>query len=347
MRVLVLAAALLLAAAAPAGAAKVTYGSDLSLPANLADSNAQDWMAWPVATTPASAGGYTVPTQGEVAAVAFRGQIDAGRGIPTLFVARVLVLRPQPDGRVKVMVASTDLAPKLANVGADAVTTIDLQQFPERMCALPGDVVALATSGGYDAQTYPTGVPVQMFSRTPDSVTNVFKVQPGGDTITNDDVVAPTRTPGVELLMRTTIGTGDDARPTCRSATPPPTGTPTPAPEPGPGGTPTPAPTTGPTSSPVTLPKKKSAKVRRKRVKLPVRCDGPSPCTGRLALSRKSKPFGSAPFALTAGQTERVSVKLPASARRALKRVDTGLTIKVVATTATGLRVTRRTILRR
>lgn len=342
MRLAALAAvAAAVAAAAPARAGQATYGSDLSLPANVADSNPQDWMAWPVATTPASSGGYAVAAQGEVAKVVLRGQIDAGRGIPTLFVARVLVLRPEPDGRVRVMVASTDLAPKLANVGADAVTTIDLQQYPERMCALPGDVVALATSGGYDPEAYPAGVPVQMFNRAPDSATNVFKVQPGGDTITNDDVVRPVRTAGVELLMRITIGTDDDARPTCRAGTAPPPGSP------GPGATPTPAPTAGPTSSPVSLPRTRSAKVRRKRVRLPVRCDGPSPCTGRLALSRRSKAYGSAAFALTAGETERVKVKLRAVGRRALRRAGGGLTVKVVATTATGLRVSRRTILRR
>ena len=273
-----------------------------------------------------------------MATVAFRGQIDAGRGIPNLFVARVLVLRPQPDGRVKVMVASTDLAPKLANVGADTVTTIDLQQFPERMCALPGDVVALATSGGYDAQTYPAGVPVQMFSRTPDSVTNVFKVPPGGDTHHQ----RRRRRADPHARGRAADADHDRDRVTTRG---PRAGAPRrrPRPRPRPGSrarTPTPAPTTGPTSSPVTLPKTKSAKVRRKRVEAAGRCDGPSPCTGRLALSRKSKPFGSAPFALTAGQTERVSVKLHGGGAPGARQVDSGLTIKVVATTATGLRVT-------
>ncbi len=330
-RFLVVAALGLAVVAAPADAARVTYGSDLSLAAAIADSNPQDWMAWPVATTPASAGGYAVSTQGEVGTVAFKGMIDAARGVPEFFVARVLVLRPQSGGRVQVVTASTDIAPLLTNVGADKVTTVDLQQYPERMCALPGDVVALATSGGYDAQSYPAGVPVRMFGRSPDSATDLYKVPPGGDSLTNGDVVTPARTAGVELLMRVTVGTGEDARPTCRGSVAP---TPSPAPVPT-------------TSGPVTLPRTASAKVRRKRVKLPVSCAGPSPCTGRLALSRKGKAFGSAAFTLAPGQKQRIGVKLKSRARRALRRVRSGLTIKVVATTAAGDRVTSQTILRR
>ena len=252
-------------------------------------------------------------------------------------MARVLVLRPQAGG-ARVLVASTDLAPQLANVGEDAVTTIDLQQYTSRMCAIPGDVVALATSGGYDEQRYPRGVPVRMFARKDGASTNVFKVAPF-ENIGNEDVLAPTPSEDVELLMRAVIGTGDDARPTCRGTTP----TPAPTPTPGPGGTPTPV----PSSSPVTVSRAASTKVRRKRVKVKLSCAGPAACAGRVALSRKSAAFGSAAFALAAGETKRVVVKLSRKARRALRKVDGGLTIKVTATTADGQRVSSRTVLRR
>ena len=101
-----------------------------------------------------------------------------------------------------------------------AITTLDLQANVERMCVLPGDYVALATSGGYDPQSYPAGRARADVQPRPDL--ELRRLQEGRDRPSSSwtgTTARPTTTADKELLMRITIGTGDDARPTCRVAT--------------------------------------------------------------------------------------------------------------------------------
>ncbi len=326
-RLLLAAAVLACAGTAPAGAATYTYGSSLASPADLTDSHPRDWAAWPTATTPASAGGYTATQAGEVAKVAFKGSVLAP-SVPPGFVFHVVVLRPQPDGTLQLMVASADLASRFVGIDPQATTTVDLQQNVERMCVLPGDVVALATSGGYDPATYPEGVPVQMFSRVATSSYGVIK---SADTFQVGESEASSVHDAAEALMQVTVGTGTDARPTCRVATstPPPTDT---------------GPTTAPPAAAVSIPAPAHAvAVRRGKVKVPLSCLGPGACTGTLTLSRAGKTYGTAAFTLAAGATGSVKVKLSKAARAGKGRV----TIKAVAVTSAGKRFTRRFKIRR
>lgn len=335
MRRLVLAGALALLAAAPAQAAKVSYGSDLSQTANLTDSHPEDWTAFPTATNPASPNGYTVTQAGEVSTVAFRGNIPtpAGAGLPNLFVFHIVVLRPQADGTVAPKVTSADFAKRFVGIDGQAVTTLDLQANVERMCVLPGDYVALATSGGYDPLAYPQGVPVQMFSRVPTSSYGVYKKGPTDPQFVEGTTARPTTTADKELLMRITIGTGDDARPTCRVATT----TPTPTPTPGPGATPSPTP--APTAPAVSIKAPaKALRVRKGKVKLTIACPGPGVCAGTLQLSRLSKNYGKASFSIPAGGKAAVPVKLTKAARKGKGRV----TVKAVARATGGQAFTLR-----
>ena len=303
MRVLVLAAALLWRPRHRPARRRSPTAATSRCPPPLADSNAQDWMAWPVATTPASAGGYTVPTQGEVAGRLPRPDRRRPRHPDAVRRARArappAARRPrQGDGREHgpraqagqrrggrghhhrpAAVPRADVRAARGRRRAGHERWLRRADLPDRR---PRADVQPDAGLGHQRLQGPAG-------RRHDHQRRRRRADPharGGAAHADHDRDGGRRAPHVPERHAAAHGA-----------------------DPG---------TTGPTtSSPVTLPKKKSAKVRRKRVKLPVRCDGPSPCTGRLALSRKSKPFGSAPFALTAGQTERVSVKLPASARRA------------------------------
>lgn len=333
--VLAIAGAALLAA--PAEAARVDYGSDLSRPATLTESHPRDWTAWPVSPV---TGGAVVPQAGEVAAITVRGTIVAPSGLPPLFVFRALVMRPQGDGTLRVMIASTDLAPQLVNRDPATVTRIDLLQYAERMCVLPGDVVGIATSGGYDPQAYPQGVPVQMFAGVSRASYGLYEERDPLASIENGRALRPGQVSDAEALLRVTVGTGTDARPTCRV----PDSSPSPSPSP----SATPAPTPGPTapgSGPVELPLAKTTRVRRGRAKLKVTCPGAVACAGRLELSRKSKPYGSAAFELLPGATKRVTVKLNRAGRRALRKAG-ALTVRASAK-GTGSAVSARTVLRR
>lgn len=323
-----LALAAMLALAPAAHAATYTYGSDLSRPVTTSDSHPQDWAAFPTATTPPSPGGYAVTQAGEVSAVAFRGRILADSPVPALFVFRIVVLRPQADGSLSPTVASADLKSRFIGADQQAVTSVDLQALPERMCVVPGDVVAVATSGGYDPQTYPRGVPVQMFSSAPASSYGVYKKAATDPSFQNGTKVRPTTVTGKELLMRVTVGTGDNARPTCRVAT-----STTTSPSPTPSATPGPTPASGAVAISA-----KTVKVRRGKVRLSLGCAGPGACTGTLALSRLGRNYGRAPFSIAAGARGIVTVKLTGAGRRGKGRV----TVKAQATLADGRRITQR-----
>jgi hypothetical protein len=302
----------LLVCAAPAYADHVTIGSDLSPAATLTQSYPRDWAAWPTAVS--GGGGVTSPVQGEVSMVQVKGTVlkpdnDAAyNGKYPKFEFHVVVLRPQSDGSVNLQ-------------GVDQ---------PARMCVTPGDIVAIATTGGFGNHTaqyggfpddyFADGYHVKMFARVPGMGYQLFRkaadAPPGtfqvGDTVRSD------QQSDQELLMRATIGTGADARFTCRTPAEQSTGT---------GNAPTAAKATvvAPSGSP---------KVKHHAFKVALACPaGALPCNGTLKLSNKSTLYATAPFTLAAGAGAKIKLILNKTARKALKH---RLTVKATATTDAG-----------
>lgn len=323
-----------LALAAPAHAGILMYGSDLSQPANLEDHHPRDWAAWPTAV--AAGGELTVPAQGEVAVVQLKGMLPKSpndaryQGRYPDFEFHIVTLRP-PDNRL--LQATGDL-PVPRGGDPDQITTVPLHDQGARMCVLPGDRVAIATSGGFGNHTtqfggfpddyYAEGYPVQMFSRVPSSSYSVFKQPPGDDTFQLGDPAPGAEQPGRELLMRVTIGTGADAGYSCRSKEEQST----------PSGNP-------PTSvkALVTTAAKSVVKVRRKAVRIGLSCPaGALPCNGALKLSNRSAVYGTQAFALAPGTSARVAVRLGAAGRKVVRRLKRKrkLTVKATATTEAG-----------
>jgi len=185
---------------------------------------------------------------------------------------------------------------------------------------------------------YENGHPVKMFASVPGSTTAMFEQPPGDDTFQVGDEVRADSKPGEELLMRVAIGTGADARYTCRTDAEKKQNLDNPGSpgggdsSPGGGGS-TPA---TPTSGKASVPDPSRSQVRGNRVKVAVRCGGPLACTGALVLSNRRKVFGTAPFQLAVGETGKVTVKLNKRARKTLRRNNGAAKVKAVAKTDAG-----------
>lgn len=358
----------LLALTAPAGAAQLKYGSDLTGTADLIQSHPRDWAAWPTATT-AKSTGLTVPAQGEVKFVELKGIVQrppddarwGGKYPP--FEFHIVVLRPQPGGNVKLIVSTVDM-PVPYGGDANQITTLKLQNYAARICALPGDVVAIATSGGFGNSTpdpvfggYPSeffanGYPVQMFSRIPNTSYGLFKQPAGSDTFQVGDSEPASSVADQELLMRVTIGTGGDARWTCRTDAEKQLN----YPDPDPNSTVGVPEKTSPTSTTPTAPQgpaagvatlvapKKAPKVKGKTVRIAVACSAAGPCSGALFLRTYA---ATKPFTLAAGQTGAVALKLNKTAARKLKRKGARLTVKAMLTNAAGAKSSLRFLIKK
>jgi hypothetical protein len=333
-----------LATAAPASAGSVTIGNDLTAQATQQHSHPRDWAAWP--NDSATGNAIVAPVQGEVSMAQFKGTIlkpdnDAAyNGKYPDFVFHVVVLRPQPDGTLKLMVSTQNL-PFPFGGDDQRITTFSLQQYDAKICVVPGDIVGLATSGGFghsvDGGTFPDefyadGYPVKMFSASRTGSYGLFEQAPGTDTFQVGDDVRSTTVRTQELLMRATISTARDARWWCRTkeeqaANLPAPGEPdplTPAQKPGGLATIPPAP-------------QGVLKVRGGKVKVPVQCAGPAACAGTLSMRHGGRAFGKAKFAVAPGATTTVVVKLPAAARKHFKADKYKSAIKALATTASNV----------
>lgn len=344
-------AAVLIAPVA-AEAAKVTYGSNLSAAATEVDNHPRDWAAWPTAHS-GDTSGVRVPVQGEVSMVQLKGVVQrpAGWRRYPAFEFHVVVLRPQPNGLNRLVVASSD-APVPYGSDASQVTTLNLQDANAkpgqygyaRICVLPGDRVAIATSGGFGNSTnhpdfggfpddtFEAGYKVQMFGRVPGSEYSVFKQPEGDDTFQIPDEVAGAPQPDKELLMRVTIGTGPDARWTCRTAEQQSTAT---GEEPSLSNPSSNGTASGHSKAAVIQPTGRP-KVRRNAVKVGITCPGPNKCEGILKLSNNGTAYGSTPFALVNGGSTTVDVKLNKAAKKGLRKGRGKVTVKANTLTPAG-----------
>ena len=77
----------------------------------------------------------------------------------------------------------------------------------------------------------------------------------------------------------------------------------------------------------------KTARVKRGVARVRLRCAGAATCRGKLTLRRGSKALGSSRFAIPAGKTRTVKVRLNRAGRRALKRARKVKATAVVTTT--------------
>jgi hypothetical protein len=152
----------------------------------------------------------TVPSDGQVLAVRVKGtalaSTEAGALAPMTQI-HFSVLRPQADGSLLVVTTSAgfDLP-----VGGDPNQVTSYA--PENLCAKAGDVLTLATNGGFEPTFYPNGVSYQVFGMVAGSRIYSYSKHAG---VMNGAQFTPAPTDGVELLLQWDLGTGSNASPLC------------------------------------------------------------------------------------------------------------------------------------
>jgi hypothetical protein len=125
---------------------------------------------------------------------------------PPLTKVHFQVLRPRSGG-VKVIV-TTNTVQVPASGDPNQVSTF----HPVNFCIHKGDFVDFNDAGGFDASSYPKGVPYQMFGHVTGSVTDFYS-RAGGTLNGAAFTGAPHQ--DEELLMQMTLATGSSATPLC------------------------------------------------------------------------------------------------------------------------------------
>ena len=227
---------------APARGELIVQGSDLAAPANTFNSHPRDWAAWPLAYESQPGVAATVQKQGEVAVARLKGMIlpsTSGQALPPV-VMHVVVMRPQPDGSAKLIVSTEDL-PLPTTGDPQQINEHNLQALNARICVIPGDYVALATSGGYGAPGLPGRRPVPDVLAAAELFTPALRAGGGRRHLPGRRLEAGVMQRGSELLMQVVIGTREHARYTCRTPAEQAEGLPNPGEGTPPPGKPTPA----------------------------------------------------------------------------------------------------------
>jgi hypothetical protein len=226
-----------------AGAAMLTFGSPLSVPAtedtasNLnytgtdvplpgsvfhIPHDAADSALWNVGL---ASGNPIAPAGGQVVSVSLEGCAKSG-GPPPLTQIHFQVLSPLPGGGAKVELTSQAFEiPVCAQGGASGATVSTYR--PTNLCVAQGDYVDFNDEGGFlaaqngEPPPYPSGVPYMVIGAVSGSTMDSFIRNNGTG---NGASFSPTDTsdhdgfasnPGEELMLEATLATGPDATPLC------------------------------------------------------------------------------------------------------------------------------------
>ena len=194
---------------APAEARLTGFGSNLSAPANMAETHGADSVFW--AASLASPGRTRVRTSGQIRRVRLKGTAlrSGAAGAPgPLTEFHIQTLRRRRDGSVQVRLSSQ---PFYIPIGGDPNQISTYR--PINLCAKKGDYVAFNDEGGFNPPWYPNGVPYQVFGRVPGSSTRFYTKDNGTK---NGAVFSGELHRGQELLMQMLLATGRHTSFECR-----------------------------------------------------------------------------------------------------------------------------------
>ncbi|MEY2443268.1 MAG: hypothetical protein QOJ46_2694 [bacterium] len=315
-------------------AAQVTFGSDLSAPANISQARQADTAYWQ--TTFADGHSPVAPGNGQITSFRLKG-IALANPVPGVIGGETMfhlqALKPQPDGTF--LVLRTSGAFFVAPKGTDPQTITTYN--PINFCIETGEVLVFNTVGGWDgivnqSGPYPSGTPLQIFSRIPNSAVSEFE---GANQTNNGNYLTAStaKTSGTELLMQMTLSSGPDATPLCPGGT---MGVPN-APPPPPPGPPAPPPTV----QKATLPAKQKVTVSKKgKLSVSLFClPGASRCVGKVRVMTTSatpKQIGSGSFNIGPKSTGHSTIFLTKTGRALFKAGGGKLAAKLVAETNPG-----------
>ena len=330
------AAALVGLAAAPAAglAAQVTFGSNLTAPANVTQARQADTAYWQ--TTHADGRLPTAPGNGQITSFRLKG-IALASPVPGVIGGETMfhlqALKPQPDGTFLILRTSGAFFVPAKGTDPQTITTFE----PINFCIETGEVLVFNTVGGWDGivnQTgpYPSGTPLQIFSGIPNAVVSEFE---GADQTNNGNVLTAStaKTAGTELLMQMTLSSGPDATPLCPGGT---KGVPNAPPPPPPGPPPPP-----PTVQKATLPAKQKVTVSKQgKLSVSVFClPGAARCVGKVRIRTRgsnTKQIGSGSFDVGPKTTGHSTMFLTKTGRRLFSSGGGKLAVNITAETNPG-----------
>jgi hypothetical protein len=229
---------------ANAGAAILTIGSPLSVPATL---NTAENLDYPGTNTPVppapdapngifhtyhdgadtaiwnvaqATGDPRAPADGQALKVSLEGCAQSSDGSPPLTQIHFQDLSPLPGGGAKVNLTSQAFdIPVCGENGAGGATVTTYE--PINLCVSAGDYVGFNDNGGYVENVYRSGVPYQVLGAVRGSTTDSFIRNNGtgnGSTMSPSDTSANdgfASNGNEELMMRVTLGTGRNATHIC------------------------------------------------------------------------------------------------------------------------------------
>jgi hypothetical protein len=327
----VLAAALLvlLLIADSAGAAVMTFGSSLSVPATL---NTSEDLSYPGTNTAVppnreypsgevhtshygsdtalwnttlASGTPRAQSSGQVLKVSLEGCAQAAPGgPPPLTQIHFQDLSPLPGGGAKVNVTSQPFDIPICGQDGAGANTRSIYE-PTNLCVNAGDYLGFNDEGGYVENYYRSGVPYQVIGAVDGSTLDSF-IRSGGTG--NGAVFSPADTTAMdgfatteseELMLQATLGTGPDATPLCPGGT---SGVHAPAPP-------------APPSTPVKLSAQTDGVNHARVVAVAIFCRLATPCSGTAELSpvahgARRASFGSKRFSIPAKKTSHVPIRV-------------------------------------
>jgi hypothetical protein len=198
-----------LAVTGTAQAAVITFGSDLTAPANAVQSHGADTAFWNA--TLAGGQGVTAAEDGQIRSIKVKGGVlTSTKNNRLARLVHFQVLRPLGGTRNRVQLTS----------GNFYLPRSDDQQVvstyrPVNLCVKKGDIVALNTIGGFEFRPNDSvpGSQLQVFSDVPGSLVRWYEKDNG----TNNGATLPnyTEVQGQELLMQTVLGSGPNSTDIC------------------------------------------------------------------------------------------------------------------------------------
>jgi hypothetical protein len=352
-----------LGSASVATAGTVTFGSPLNVPATMSTNeldytshthDGADTALWNVAVPGEPP---TAPVAGEVKSIKLEGCAEEVNGVKPLAYVHFQDLHPVSGGGVEVVATATSNeggVPFEVPICSRTVTDRTITPYaPVALCVLTGDYVGFNDEGGFEEPNYPAGTPFKVIGEVSGATMYSFI----GDNETNNGATLTysktngarsgfATNSGQELMMQVTELEGNTYY--CHGAPEAPAEKPSGGG--GSGGGKTESPGSGGGSTKKTTPKparsvlkltKKSEKVKKGVVDVPVSCDGKAACTGTVVLKAKSakggtEEIGHATLTLAGGKKKTVLVKLDTLGRKRVraaagKRFDVAVTLRAAS----------------
>jgi hypothetical protein len=344
-------ALVLIALAGNAGAATLTFGSPMTVPASKDTANdlnyrgsdvplpgsvfhiphdGADGALWNVRLP---VGAPTAPLDGQVVSVRLEGCAKSNGPSP-LTQIHFQSLAPMAGGGAKVELTSQAFDIPVCGVNGARGSTVSAYD-PINLCVAQGDYVAFNEEGGFiGAQNglppYPAGVPYMVIGGVAGATMDSFIRNNGvgngatfspNDTTSHDGFAANANE---ELMLQATLATGPDATPVCPGGTkglPPP------------GSSRVSHRHVFPTLT-IPTPQLDGMNVRGV-VQIAIYCHSASSCTGTITLHSKPRRgshavwLGAARFVVGAHRTGKARVHLSALARRMVRNSTGGLGVEV------------------